>query len=137
MPSNLVYDVAMALVPGAISGYYSGLLMAKQAKFNSLKHEALRCIRVINYVGDETRTSLQRADRVNELHLISSELLLLKHRRAGVSLLDLSREAENLVATCELGSVPLQQVMQSLHLWQEKIRALRPDVRFFLPWGQI
>lgn len=137
MTNGFAYDLVMALVPGAIAGYYSGLLMAKQAKFNSLKHEALRCVRSINCVGDDTQTSLQRTDRVNDLHLISSELLHLKHKRAGLNFLQISREAGNLVASCELGNVPFQKVMESLEQWQKSIRAARPGLRFLLPWGQI
>lgn len=137
MPNAFAYDLAMALIPGSIAGYYSGLLMAKQAKFNSLKHEALRCIRVINFVGDEYQTSLQRADRVNDLHLIASELLHLRHRGAGMALLDIARGAESLVASCNQGSVPVQTVMSNLDGWQKRIRSLRPGMRFFMPWGQI
>ncbi|GAA4788417.1 hypothetical protein [Lysobacter hankyongensis] len=137
MPNSFAYELTMALVPGAVAGYYSGLLMAKQAKFNSLKHEALRCVRAINYVGDEVQTNLQRADRVDDLHLIAFELLLLKHRRAGEGMLALARRAESLVASCKLGKVPVEQVMASLSQWQEDIRALRPGLRFLLPWGQI
>lgn len=137
MPSTFAYDITMALIPGAVAGYYSGLLMSKQAKFNSLKHEALRCVRSINYIGDDQRTDLEGYERVNDLHLIASELLHLRHRRAGENMLKIAREAETMVASCKLSNVSVNDVMSSLDQWQERTRALRPGPRFFLPWGQI
>jgi hypothetical protein len=135
MANGFVYELAMALVPGALAGYYSGLLMAKQAKFNSLKHESLRCIRLIDYMGDERRTDLQHTDRVKELHLIASELFHLKHRSAGEKLLIIARQVTALIASAR--DVPVETVAANFAQWQKELRALRPDWRFFLPWGQI
>ena len=67
MANGFVYELAMALVPGALAGYYSGLLMAKQAKFNSLKHESLRCIRLIDYMGDDAPAHCVHVERVHNL----------------------------------------------------------------------
>jgi hypothetical protein len=127
----------MALIPGAVAGYYAGLLMAKQSKFNALKYEALRCVRSINYVGDYTGTVLLKYERVNELHLIASEMLHLKHKKAGDEMLALARTAEDLVADCRLGKVSVKVVIAELAHWQQAIRCLRPGFRFLLPWGQI
>jgi|SRR5690606_2677990 len=137
MSSSFAYDLSMALIPGAVAGYYAGLLMAKQSKFNALKYEALRCVRSINYVGDDDGTVLLKDERVDELHLIASEMLHLKHKRAGGNMLALARTAENLVAECKLGKVSVHVVMAELERWQRTIRGLRPGLRFVLPWGQI
>ncbi|MCD9124932.1 hypothetical protein [Luteimonas fraxinea] len=137
MSNNFAYDLVMALVPGTIAGYYAGLLTAKQAKFSALKSEALRCVRSIDYIGDESRTDLHSTKRSEDLHLIASELLQLKHRKAGEKLLAISGEVANVVASCSMSNVPVQGVISKIRFWQEQIRALRPGLRFFVPWGQI
>lgn len=88
--TSLAYDLLMALIPGTAAGYYSGLLMAKLSKFNALKYEALRAIRSINYMGDASNTQIISSDKSEELHLIASELFLLKHKGAGISLMQVS-----------------------------------------------
>ena len=137
MSNDFAYDLAMALIPGTVAGYYAGLLTAKQAKFNSLKSEALRCVRSINYIGDDQKTDLHKTEKSEDLHLIASELLQLKHRRAGEQLLEIAGEIANVVASCQLSSLPVHGVMSNLEKWQERIRALRPGVRFLVPWGQL
>lgn len=137
MTDTFVYDLVMALIPGTIAGYYSGLLMAKQTKFNSLKHEALRCIRSVNYVGDDKSTQFQKHERLEDLHLVASELLHLKHRRAGEKVLNISYEAGNMVASFEPARIDVATVRENMEKWQKQIRELRPGLRFLLPWGQI
>jgi DNA polymerase III delta subunit len=137
MTNNFASDLMMALVPGTVAGYYAGLLTAKQSKFSALKSEALRCVRSINYIGDEQQTDLHKTERSEELYLIASEFLQLKHRRAGENLLTIAGEVAKLVASCQMSSVPVQGVMSNITQWQERIRALRPGLRFFLPWGKI
>ncbi|WP_206861296.1 hypothetical protein [Lysobacter changpingensis] len=135
MANSFIYELTMALVPGALAGYYFGLLMAKQAKFNALKHEALRCVRVIDYMGDERRTDFQHTERVKELHLIASELFHLKHRGAGEKLLIIVRQVTDLIASSR--EVPVETTASNFARWQKELRALRPGWRFILPWGQI
>lgn len=136
MADHFGYDLVMALIPGAAAGYYSGLLMAKQAKFNSLKHEALRCIRRIDYVPQGPGTALRETDRVKELFLIASELFHLRHRRAGESLMAIATSASQL-ANRGHATTPIEAVQAQIEDWQLRIRQIRPGWRFILPWGQI
>lgn len=136
MANSFVYELAMALVPGAVAGYYSGLLMAKQAKFNSLKHEALRCIRRIDYLPQGVGTALRETDRVKDLLLIASELFHLRHRRAGENLMAIAKHASQLINGGH-ATTPVDAVQAQVEDWQRRIRQLRPGWRFILPWGQI
>jgi len=135
--NNFCYDLAMALIPGTIAGYYSGLLMAKVSKFNSLKFEALRIVRSINFVGDSQITSVTRSDKVQDLHLIASELLLLKHKKSGMKVLEISNEVLNAVAACELAPYDVQLFGKQVASWQLRLRGIKPGARILLPWGQI
>ena len=66
--SEVFYDLAMAVLPGSIAGYYSALLTAKFSKFNSLKYEALRIARYIDFIGDQSRTQILRDERSRDMH---------------------------------------------------------------------
>ena len=137
MTDSFAYDLAMALIPGTVGGYYAGLLMAKHSKFSSLIHESLRAIRSVTYMGDNYRIESLQADRVEELQLIASELLGLKHRRAGEQLLQIAKEFRLLVASCEMSAVSPEAFDRKVTEWQERVRGLTPGLRFLLPWGQI
>ncbi|AIL09894.1 MULTISPECIES: hypothetical protein [Stenotrophomonas] len=135
--TSLAYDLLMALIPGTAAGYYSGLLMAKLSKFNALKYEALRAIRSINYMGDASNTQIISSDKSEELHLIASELFLLKHKGAGISLMQVSNELLNSIAACKHSAHPVDSFIKQISDWQARIRGLKVGRRFFLPWGQI
>ncbi|WP_185814577.1 hypothetical protein [Xanthomonas sp. SS] len=137
MGTSVAYDLVMALVPGSAAGYYAGLLMAKQSKFNSLKYEALRIVRGINYIRDDARTQILKSDKVEDLHLIASELFQLKHKTAGEKVLLVSREVSNAIASCEISNYSAESLMENIATWQKQLREIRVSKRFFLPWGQI
>ncbi|WP_267106137.1 hypothetical protein [Xanthomonas sacchari] len=135
--SDFGYDLVMALVPGTVAGYYSGLLMAKLSKFNALKYEALRAVRSVNYMGDDQGTQILRSDKVEDLHLIASELLSLRHKTAGMTVVAVSNDLLNAIAACETSSYDAKKLQAQLTAWQGQLRAIKPSMRFFLPWGQI
>lgn len=137
MTTDLAYDISLALVTGVAAGYYSGLLIAKLSKFNSLKYEALRVVRGINYIGDRANTQILKSDKVDDLHLIASELLHLKHKMAGRAVLRISVEVSNVLASCGEASYPAEQIMKDISNWQQQLRELRVSPRVGLPWGQI
>ncbi|TAH74314.1 hypothetical protein [Pseudoxanthomonas winnipegensis] len=127
----------MALVPGTVAGYYSGLLMAKLSKFNALKYEALRAVRSINYMGDDQGTLILRSDKVEDLHLIAAELFSLHHKTAGMTVRAVSNDLLNAIAACESSAYAVEKLQAQLTVLQRQLRAIRPSMRFFLPWGQI
>jgi hypothetical protein len=136
MANSFIYDLAMALIPGAVAGYYVGLLMAKHAKFNSLKHEALRCIRRIDYLPQGHGSALREVNWVKELPQIASELFHLKHRRAGEDLMAIATRASQL-ANGGHATAPIGAVQAQVEDWQRRVRQMRPGWRYVLPWGQI
>jgi hypothetical protein len=127
----------MALVPGTVAGYYSGLLMAKLSKFNTLKYEALRAIRSINYMGDDQRTQILQSDKAEDLYLIASELLSLRHKKAGMTVTLVGKDLLNAIAACKSSSYAAEKLQTQISEWQRQIREINPSKRFFLPWGQI
>ncbi|WP_295843547.1 hypothetical protein [uncultured Xanthomonas sp.] len=136
MPS-FGYDLAMALIPGSMAGYYSGLLIAKLSKFNALKYEALRAVRSVNHMGDDQGTQILRSDKVEDLHLIASELFSLQHKTAGMTVMAVSNDLLNAIAACETSSYDAKKLQAQLTARQGQLRAIKPSMRFFLPWGQI
>ncbi|WP_313204259.1 hypothetical protein [Stenotrophomonas sp.] len=135
--SSFYYDLAMALIPGTIAGYYSGLLMAKVNKFNSLKFEALRVVRSINYLGDSKNTSVTRSEKTQDLHLIASELLMFKHQKSGMKVMAISNDVLDTLAACEFAPYDVALFEKQIAKWQLTLRGIKPSARLLLPWGQI
>lgn len=88
-------------------------------------------------MGDASNTQIISSDKSEELQLIASELFLLKHKRAGVSLMEVNNELLNSIAACKHSAYPVDTFIKQLSDWQARIRSLKVGRRFFLPWGQI
>jgi hypothetical protein len=135
--AGTAYEWFMALIPGALSGYYVWLLTTKYGKFNSLKYEALRIIRRIEYAGSEDEILVTRSENLEEVQYIGGELLTLKHRRAGKELFVLSAELLGVVEECRSRNFSAFKMNALMSNWQKQVRSLRPGANFFVPWGQI
>ncbi|HBZ16075.1 MAG TPA: hypothetical protein DEO73_09990 [Pantoea sp.] len=79
-------DFLSNLIMSLVTGGYMGIVVSKAVAFSNLKKEALRIIRTIDTLGPKGNY-FHNTERVNELPLLSSELLGLKHLGAGRELM--------------------------------------------------
>ena len=63
-------------------------------------------MRSINFMGDSQNTDVTRSDKAQNLHLVASELLLLKHEKSAMDALEINNEVLNAVAACGMGATP-------------------------------
>ncbi|MEI3777053.1 hypothetical protein [Pectobacterium brasiliense] len=73
-------SIFIGILTGIISGAYTGLILSKYVLFTSLRREALRIVRRIDYIDGEGYSNYES---LSELILISSDFLASKHKRAG------------------------------------------------------
>ncbi|TBM08654.1 hypothetical protein EYY84_19860 [Hafnia alvei] len=89
----MIENILIGVITGILSGLYTGLIISKYILFTSLRREALRIVRRIDYIqGDGYRNH----ESLPELALISSDLLSLNHKKAGATVMhvfaDLNQE---------------------------------------------
>ncbi|MDV5293888.1 hypothetical protein [Klebsiella michiganensis] len=77
------------ILTGIISGAYTGLILSKYMLFTSLRREALRIVRRIDYIDGEGYSNYES---LSELILISSDFLASKHKRAGEEVIVIFKE---------------------------------------------
>lgn len=76
----MLENIVIGITTGIISGAYTGLIISKYILFTSLRREALRIIRRIEYVSGK---GYSKTESLPEILLISSDLLSLNHKKAG------------------------------------------------------
>lgn len=96
--------------------------MSRASRFNSLKHEALRIVRSIELMGDQSSVQSYRSERTSDMQPIASDLLLLKHKRAGVTVLDVNREPLEFLVTNRRGGASATLLDASPSRWQARLR---------------
>jgi hypothetical protein len=135
MSKESLFALLFSLPIGIVSGLYSSLVVTKYARFSELRREALRIVRSINYIGDDTQLTVQEPSNLGSLALIASDLYGLGHRSAGdtVNLLyDIILGANQSVVS---GSMTPSAYMAQHSDWQRQVREIGPNKRIYLPWG--
>lgn len=82
-------SIFIGILTGIISGAYTGLILSKYVLFTSLRREALRIVRRIDYIDGEGYSNYES---LSELILISSDFLASKHKRAGEDVMGIFNE---------------------------------------------
>jgi hypothetical protein len=118
---------------GIATGLYTGGVVSQLVRFGSLKNEALRWVREIDF-GEELvpwSTTIQQINQAQRKFVnISSDLYYLRHVRAGNTINELSDEFGAFSP-----NMPAAQVVSDTYLnWQKKLRKMPPNwLRVFLP----
>ena len=124
----------LGLGAGVISGIYSGLVVTRMARFDSLKNELRRLILAIDFIGNESEVRLSVRKDVADLSAIASDFGQLGHREAADETLKLSSEIFSTVAARQ---EPADTIEQQYSNWQKCCRRLRPNLRVIYsprPW---
>ncbi|NYZ62569.1 hypothetical protein [Luteimonas deserti] len=135
MTKDSLFALLLSLPIGIVSGLYSSLVVTKYARFSELRREALRIIRSIDYIGDETHMTIREPRSLSSLALIASDLYGLGHRPAGdkvKSLYDIILGANRSVVS---GAMVTHTYMAQHADWQRQVREIGPNKRIYLPWG--
>ena len=120
------------LAMGVATGLYAAGIVTQLVRFGSLKNEALRLVREIDFrdVVPWSTTLQQIREAARRFVNISSDCYYLRHRRAGDSINKLSNEFAAFST-----HISSQQAVSDAYLrWQQELRKMPPNwLRVFLP----
>jgi len=113
------------LLMSLVTGGYMGIVVSKAVAFSNLKKEALRIIRTIDTLGPNGNY-FHKTERVNELPLLSSELLGLKHLEAGRDLMSIFNAIHKEIYEPSEDSSIRGKILEES---QVKVRKLKPSIK--------
>ena len=93
----MIENIIIGVMTGIISGGYTGLVISKYILFTSLRREALRIIRRIDYIDGQGYSNYES---LPEMVLISSDLLSLNHQKAGDGIMGVFKKINTELSMC-------------------------------------
>ena len=123
----LLLSLTSSLPIGVIAGLYSGLIITRYSRFTSLRSEAIRIVRSIDYMASNNNLVITRTEELPKLFLIVSDLLSLKHRKAAETLSTLNTAILESNALAERGQITSDEYDQRYLHWQKMIREMSPN----------
>ena len=125
-------ELLIAIAIGLLTGLYSGLIVARMARFAGLQNEAKRLVHSLDWILDDPaieRATIKSIERLNaQFVLISSELYFLKHKDAGNTINTISADFVQILGTQRLG----EKIDARYDRWQQAIRMMQPNWRAVL-----
>lgn len=118
-------DFLVNLLMSLVTGGYMGIVVSKAVAFSNLKKEALRIIRTIDTLGPNGEC-FHKTERVDELSLLGSELLGLKHDDAGKELIAIFNSINKEIYTPSEDSSIRDKILEES---QVRVRKLKPSIK--------
>lgn len=138
MSNDSILSLLLGIPIGLVSGLYTGLIVTRYARFAELRNEALRIIRSIDFMREESRINVTNDNDVPKLLLISSDMLFLGHRRAGEQVMAISAEIANTNHSARAGAINIEKYSELYARWQTVARALPGSKRvLWSVWGRL
>ena len=120
-----VINLLLGIPIGLVSGLYTGLIITRYTRFAELRNEAMRIIRAIDFVQNDSRINLSNDHDVSKLVLIGSDLLFLGHRKAGEATMKLSTEILNINYAARHEKIDVDEYSKHFSRWQDLGRELQ------------
>jgi hypothetical protein len=136
---SILLSIPVSLICGIISGLYTGLIVTRYSRFSALRNEALRIIRVIDFIDEKEYINISNTDDVGKIFLIAMDLEFLGHEKAANKLYKISNEITSVNYEAGIGKINYSEYHEGFRLWQVNARSISPSkkVVFSLMWGNL
>ena len=124
MSADSIISLLLSVPIGIISGFYSGLIVTRYARFAELRNETLRIIRGIDFVDEGRQIQISNDGDVSKLVLVASDLFFLNHMKAGEKVGELSKAISNTNYDARAGRVGIEEYSDRYGQWQAAARSL-------------
>jgi hypothetical protein len=105
MSNDSIISLFLGIPIGIISGLYTGIIVTRYARFAELRNEALRIIRSIDFMQESSFIQINNDHDVSRLILISSDMVFLRHSKAGELVNQLSKEIQSTNIAARSGQI--------------------------------
>lgn len=138
MSYETIISFFLGIPIGLVSGLYTGLIVTRYARFAELRNETLRIIRSIDYMETETSVIVSNDENVSNLLNVASDLLFLRHQKAGEQVSQLLKDISSTTRDAQVGRVNVVEYGCQHSIWQKVARELPPN-KFVLwaLWGNL
>lgn len=127
MSNDSIISLFLGIPIGIISGLYTGIIVTRYARFAELRNEALRIIRSIDFMQESSFIQINNDHDVSRLILISSDMVFLRHSKAGELVNQLSKEIQSTNIAARSGQINIIDYSNYYGDWQTRARNLPPN----------
>lgn len=124
---SVLLSIPIGVCTGLISGLYGGIVVARYSAFDSLKKEALRVVRTIDYFSEGSGIRVSNHHDIVQLPLIASELLGDGHRETGRVVLDAFSRLNEIVESARHGKIGYSEFSDIMRDLQVNLRCAKPS----------
>lgn len=133
---SLVVGLVTGLVSGCITGYYSGAIISRRSRFDTLRSDALRHLNSIDYMQEDSVVQVSEGS-FHQLLETASELFYFGHRVAGKSTMDAYQLVGESMRKARCGQISSTGLEESINEARVLVRSVRPSLKTYAPFGRM
>ncbi|MEA9885243.1 hypothetical protein VDG05_12965 [Xanthomonas campestris pv. raphani] len=122
------------ILVGVMTGLLSSWLVTKFARFSSVRGEALRIVKRIDYIWEMGPKFFNHESSSSDLFILASDLLYLGHGLAGDKLIAISQDLTQVLSDAQAGKLSYEDFDKRYNEFQSRVRLLLPTP-LALFWG--
>ena len=123
------FELLTNILVGVLTGLLSSWFVTKFALFSSLRSDALRMIKRIDYIWKAKPKLSNHENATSDLNLIATDLLYFGHRNAGEKLLKITQELSQSLREASSGALSYETYDSRYEKFRSKIRQLKPTLK--------
>ncbi|KRA33802.1 hypothetical protein ASD68_12695 [Rhodanobacter sp. Root627] len=132
---NILIGLGTGVVSGVVTGIYSGRIIARRNRFDSLRSDLLRHANSVEYMQEQGRVAIKCGTSAQILY-VASDLAHFGHRQAAEAVLSGNQRLAAALNDAARGSIDVRAVENQLKEIRDSFRSIKPS-NVYLPWGQV
>lgn len=133
---NIAIGLATGLLSGAVTGYYSGAIISRKVRFDTLQSDALRHLNSIEYIQEAANVQVSCGTLAQLIH-IASDFLRFGHRVAGEAVMKAEQLVNRSIYEAKHGKIRVEELEQVIDEARKLVRASGPSAKIYLPFGRM
>ena len=133
--TNILIGLGTGVTSGIVTGVYSGRIIARRNRFDSLRSDLLRHVNSIEYMQEEGRVAINHGTSAQILY-VASDLAHFGHRAAAEAALSANQHLNAVLSDAARGAIDMPAVESQLNEIRKAFRSINPS-KVYVPWGQV
>jgi hypothetical protein len=132
---NILIGLGTGVVSGVVTGIYSGRIIARRNRFDSLRSDLLHHVNTIEYMQEQGCVAVKSGTSAQILY-VASDLAHFGHRQAAEDVLSGKQRLTTALNDAARGSIDVPALENRIKEIRDSFRSIKPS-NVYLPWGQV
>jgi hypothetical protein len=133
--TNILIGLGTGVTSGVVTGIYSGRIIARRNRFDSLRSDLLRHVNTVEYMQEQDCVAIKYGTSA-QIQYVASDLTHFGHHQAAETVLSGNQRLGAALSDAARGNIDVPALESKLKEIRDIFRSIVPS-SVYLPWGRV